>query len=126
MGCDTCKSKDVASEAAGYRAAIDMGRRCKIMTAAIAFLVVVVGIMAGCMVYMASNSQEIANKAAEKAIQSAQEQFDEAMWKALMNAGDVTYTEETQTVEGDNATINNNSGTWEQYNDNASKNGGGD
>ena len=80
-------------------------------------LIVALAIMACCMIWCVVNVQDIANEAVTNAIESSQKLLDDAMWNALMNAGETTITETMQTVEGDSATINN--GTWEQYNDNA-------
>lgn len=52
---------------------------------------------------------------------NGQKALDDAMWKALNAAGEVTVTTETttQSAEGDNVTFNNVDG--EQYNDSAQK-----
>lgn len=85
-------------------------RENKRLWMAVITLALCVVVMAGCMVWAVMNVQNVAN---------------EAMLNALNTVAEmevVTETTTTQTVEGDSATINNVDG--EQYNDNATKNGG--
>lgn len=87
-----------------------MAQRYKLLCACVVALVIGFVVMAGCMVWAVTNAQRIAN---------------EAVLEALYAMAEVEVTTETttQTVEGDSATINN--GEWEQYNDNAVNQGGG-
>lgn len=84
-------------------------RENKRLWMAVITLALCVVVMAGCMVWAVLNVQNVAN---------------EAMLNALNTVAEMEVVTETttQTVEGDSATINN--GEWEQYNDNAAKNGG--
>ena len=78
-------------------------RENKRLWCAVMALIGCVMIMAGCMVYTATNAQRM---------------VDDAVWKALNAVGEVTTTTTTtQTVDGDSAVINN--GDWSQYNDGA-------
>ena len=79
----------------------------KRLWATVLVLIVCIAVIAGSTIWVVLNMQNA---------------FDTAMWNALMQAGDVTVTETTQTVEGDSATINN--GEWEQYYDQAANYGG--
>ena len=79
-------------------------RENKRLWCAVMALVGCVLVMAGCMVYTATNAQRM---------------VDDAVWKALNAVGEVTTetVTTTQTVDGDSATIYN--GDYSQYNDNA-------
>ena len=82
-------------------------RENKRLWCAVMALVGCVLVMAGCMVYTATNAQRM---------------VDDAVWKALNAVGEIGVTQETtttttQTVDGDSATIYN--GDYGQYNDNA-------
>lgn len=85
-------------------------RENKRLWCAVMALCAAVIVMAGCMVWVVRNAQEVANEAVLNALNTVAEM-------------EVTTTETTttQTVEGDSATINNVDG--EQYNGNASKGG---
>lgn len=90
-------------------------RENKRLWCVIIVLTVCLAAIAGCAIWavqwMSHNAQEIANA---------------AMLNALNTVAEIEIVEETttQTVEGDSATINN--GNWEQFNDSAVKNGGGE
>ena len=79
-------------------------RENKRLWCAVMALVGCVLVMAGCMVYTATNAQRM---------------VDDAVWKALNAVGEVTTetVTTTQTVDGDSATIYN--GDYGQYNHNA-------
>lgn len=113
MGCDKCdKNSTLTEEAKAVRGAAEMAQRYKLLSRAVMALVLGFVVMAGCMVWAVTNAQRIAN---------------EAVLEALYAMADMEVTTETttttQTVEGDSATINN--GDWDQYNDNAVNQGGG-
>lgn len=112
MSCETCKNKkeNLTEETKAIRGASEMAQRYKLLCGAVVALVIGFVVMAGCMVYAVTNAQRIAN---------------EAVLEALYAVSEIETTTETttQTVEGDSATINN--GEWEQYNDNAVNQGGG-
>lgn len=111
MSCESCKHDNLTDEAKAVRAAQEMAQRYKFLCRAVAALVVGFAIMTGCMVWAIVNAQQIANDAVMAALNTVAEM-------------EVIHEETTQTVEGDSATINN--GSWEQYNDNAVNEGGGD
>lgn len=127
MSCETCKNKaeNLTEETKAIRGASEMAQRYKFLCGAVVALVIGFVVMAGCMVYTVTNAQRIANEAATEAIKSAQETMNEAVLEALYAMADMEVSTETttQTVEGDSATINN--GEWQQYNDNAVNQGGG-
>lgn len=128
MNCETCKNKseNLTEETKAIRVASEMAQRYKLLCGAVVALVIGFVVMAGCMVYAVTNAQRIANEAATEAIISAQETMNEAVLEALYAVSEIEATTETtttQTVEGDSATINNVDG--QQYNDNATNQGGG-
>ena len=71
-------------------------------------------IFAGCVAWAIQNAQNVANQAVLNALETVAE---------MEVTTETTTTTTTQTVEGDSATINNVDG--EQYNDEATNNGGG-
>lgn len=77
---------------------------CAVVALAAAF-----AIMAGCMVWAVVNAQKVANDAVKTALDSAAE--------IGVTQEETTTTTTTQTVDGENAAINNVDG--DQYNDNA-------
>lgn len=114
MSCENCKS-DMAEAAKAGRVMADMIQKyekqnTRLWIIAIAQMVIII-VMAFCLYWGVQNAQEVAN---------------EAVLNALETVGEIEVIHEettnTQTVEGDSATINNVDG--EQYNDNAAKNGG--
>lgn len=114
MSCGNCKNNsDLSEETKAIRGASEMAQRYKMLCAAVIALVIGFVVMAGCMVYAVTNAQRIANEAVLEALY--------AMADLEVTAETTTTT--TQSVEGDSATINN--GDWEQYNDNAVNQGGG-
>ncbi len=76
----------------------------KLVAVLSATLVIFALVCVGCVVWATQNAQRI---------------VDDALWKAMNSAGEITVTTTKQTVEGDSATINNVHG--EQYNHNAQK-----
>lgn len=84
-------------------------------------------ITAGCMIWAVQNAQRVANEAVSEAISTAQETMNEAVLNALETVAEMEVVSETttttQTVEGDSAIINNSD--FDQYNDNATNQGGG-
>lgn len=107
MTCYDCK-KAVKDSAAAGRIMADAMQKVentnKRLWIVVLSLIAVILAMAGSMVYVAVNGQRM---------------IDEATWKALNGAGEVTATKTEQTVDGDSATINNVKG--DQFNDNAQK-----
>lgn len=112
MSCDTCKNKpDLTDETKAIRAASDMAQKYRLLSRAVIALVIGFVVMAACMVWAVTNAQRIANEAVLEALNTVAEM-------------EVTHeTTTTQTVEGDSAIINNSD--FEQYNDNAVNEGGG-
>lgn len=127
MACNNYEKKEnLTEETKAIRGASEMAQRYKLLCRAVVALVIGFVVMAGCMVYAVTNAQRIANEAATEAIISAQETMNEAVLEALYAVSEIEATTETtttQTVEGDSATINNVDG--QQYNDNATNQGGG-
>lgn len=96
-------------------------------------LLVTLALFVGYMIfdmYQDRKQDERINTAVTEAIQGSQDMFNTALLEALNTVAEVehtvteTTTTNTQTAEGDYATINNVEG--EQYNDNAIKTGGAD
>lgn len=117
MSCETCKAKDATTEAAkSGRLMSDMvqayDRQNRRLWVAVLTLAACLVVTAGCMIWVVTNAQSLAN---------------EAMLNALNSVAEIGVTQETttttQTVEGDSAIINNSD--FEQYNDNATNQGGG-
>lgn len=117
MSCETCKNKetDVTKEAAkSSRIMSDMvqayDRQNRRLWVAVLTLAACLVITAGCMIWAVSNAQRLANEAVLNALETVAEM-------------EVITETTTQTVEGDSAIINNSD--FEQYNDNAVNQGGG-
>lgn len=131
MAREGCKNEkhDIKLSAESARIVADMmqekNRLLHICGGLIAALVVAFVIMAGCMAWTVANQQRIVTEAVTVAVQQSQDVMNEALLTALNTVAEIGVTQEetttttTQTVEGDNATINN--GEWEQYNDSATK-----
>lgn len=118
MSCESCKSEKEAVTGATKEARLmaDMvqayDRQNKRLWVCLMALCAAFAIFAGCVVWAIQNAQSIANEAVLNALETVAE----------MDVTTETVTT-TQTVEGDSATINNVDG--EQYNDEATNNGGG-
>lgn len=118
MSCENCKNeKDAVTGAAKEsRLMADMvqayDRQNKRLWVCLMALCAAFVIFAGCVVWAIQNAQSVANEAVLNALETVAE----------MEVVTETTTTTTQTVEGDSATINNVDG--EQYNDNATNNGG--
>src|SRR5699024_5469142 len=118
MSCENCKSEKEAVTGATKEARLmsDMvqayDRQNKRLWACLMALCAAFVIFAGCVVWAIQNAQSVANEAVLNALETVAE----------MEVVTETTTTTTQTVEGDSATINNVDG--EQYNDNATSNGG--
>lgn len=118
MSCENCKNEKeaVTGAAKESRLMADMvqayDRQNKRLWVCLMALCVAVVIFAGCVVWSLQNAQSVANEAVLNALETVAE----------MEVTTETVTT-TQTVEGDSATINNVDG--EQYNDEATNNGGG-
>lgn len=117
MSCETCRSKetDVTKEAAkSSRIMSDMvqayDRQNRRLWVAVLALAACLMITAGCMIWAVSNAQRLANEAVLNALETVAEM-------------EVITETTTQKVEGDSAIINNSD--FEQYNDNAVNQGGG-
>ena len=118
MSCANCKSEKEAVTGATKEARLmaDMvqayDRQNKRLWVCLMALCAAFVIFAGCVLWAIQNAQSVAN---------------EAVLNALETVAEMDVTTEsvttTQTVEGDSATINNVDG--EQYNDEATNNGGG-
>lgn len=120
MSCENCKNeKDaVVGAAKESRLMADMvqayDRQNKRLWACLMALCAAFVIFAGCVVWAIQNAQSVANEAVLNALETVAE---------MEVTTETTTTTTTQTVEGDSATINNVDG--EQYNDEATNNGGG-
>lgn len=118
MSCENCKNEKDAITGATKESRLmaDMvrayDRQNKRLWVCLMALCVAVVIFAGCVVWSLQNAQSVANEAVLNALETVAE----------MEVVTETTTTTTQTVEGDSATINNVDG--EQYNDNATNNGG--
>ena len=118
MSCANCKSEKEAVTGATKEAHLmsDMvqayDRQNKRLWVCLMALCAAFVISAGCVVWALQNAQTVANEAVLNALETVAE----------MEVTTETVTT-TQTVEGDSATINNVDG--EQYNDAATKTGGG-
>lgn len=118
MSCANCKSEKDAVTGATKEARLmsDMvqayDRQNKRLWVCLMALCAAFVISAGCVVWALQNAQTVANEAVLNALETVAE----------MEVTTETVTT-TQTVEGDSATINNVDG--EQYNDEATNNGGG-
>ena len=120
MSCESCKhEKDVVTGVAKEsRLMADMvqayDRQNKRLWVCLMALCAAFVIFAGCVVWAIQNAQSVANEAVLNALETVAE---------MEVTTETTTTTTTQTVEGDSATINNVDG--EQYNDEATNNGGG-
>lgn len=118
MSCENCKNEKeaVTGAAKESRLMADMvqayDRQNKRLWVCLMALCVAVVIFSGCVVWSLQNAQTVANEAVLNALETVAE----------MEVVTETTTTTTETVEGDSATINNVDG--EQYNDNATNNGG--
>ena len=118
MPCENCNNEKeaVTGAAKESRLMADMvqayDRQNKRLWVCLMALCAAFVIFAGCVVWPLPNAQSVANEAVLNALETVAE----------MEVVTETTTTTTQTVEGDSATINNVDG--EQYNDNATNNGG--
>lgn len=113
--CDDCKKPNLTEETVAVKTASEItqtyDRQNKRLWVAVIVLAACLVVNTVCMVWAVQNAQRVMNEAVLEALYTASE------------IGVTTETTTTQTVEGDSATINN--GEWEQYNDNAVNQGGG-
>lgn len=118
MSCENCKNEKEAVSVATKESRLmaDMvqsyDRQNKRLWVCLMALCAAFVIFSGCVVWAIQNAQSVANEAVLNALETV----------AGMEVTTETVTT-TQTVEGDSATINNVDG--EQYNDAATKTGGG-